>query len=109
MLESKDPAIRLFGQKIAFSGEPDAPTIAAAQAAWPPVDVVRDAEQEREEEEYEDVADSEAEDDENKDKVISNTLVQTIHGLVLFSVPVANFPSFQILFYFKFLFIGFRM
>jgi len=71
MLENKDPEIRLFGQKIAFSGEPDAPTIAAADTASPPspVDVVRDAEGEGEEEVDDDVADSEAEDDENKDKV----------------------------------------
>ncbi|XP_027904023.1 cyclic dof factor 1-like [Vigna unguiculata] len=70
MLENKDPEIRLFGQKIAFSGEPDAPTIAAADTASPPspVDVVRDAEGEGEEEVDDDVADSEAEDDENKDK-----------------------------------------
>jgi len=69
MLENKDPAIRLFGQKIAFSGEPDARTIAAAEIAWPPPPmlVVRVAEEE--EEEDDDVADSEAEDDENKDKV----------------------------------------
>ncbi|CAJ1975295.1 unnamed protein product [Sphenostylis stenocarpa] len=60
MLESKDPAIRLFGQKIPFPGEPDAPPIVASETVSPPpMDV---------DEDLEDVAESETEDDENKDK-----------------------------------------
>ncbi|KAK7411418.1 hypothetical protein VNO78_02851 [Psophocarpus tetragonolobus] len=56
MQENKDPAIKLFGQKIPFPGEPDAPPIAAAaESASPPPS------------EQEDFTDSEAEDDKDKD------------------------------------------
>ncbi|RZC16907.1 cyclic dof factor 3-like [Glycine soja] len=45
MQENKDPAIKLFGQKIAFPGEADSQAIAGGETDWPPaMDVDKDEE-----------------------------------------------------------------
>ncbi|RDY08991.1 Cyclic dof factor 3, partial [Mucuna pruriens] len=59
MQENKDPAIKLFGQKIPFPGEADAPAIATGETASPPT---MDVDQE------EDFAESEAEEEKDKDQ-----------------------------------------
>ncbi|XP_061367432.1 cyclic dof factor 3-like [Gastrolobium bilobum] len=58
MLETKDPAIKLFGQKIPFPGEPEAPVIAGDDKALPAAMDV-----DKEEEEDRDVDESEHEDE----------------------------------------------